>query len=153
MWKVRLTGLSEGRPSLSGLLGPDPGSPYSCSGIFPIHPMRTGVDALIALALVGIHGWFSNAADSQTVFPCLFFSFSFFFFGFLGPHPQHMEVPRLGVKLELQPPACTTTTVRRDPIQVCNLHHSSWQCRTLHPLSEARDQTHILMDTSWVCNC
>ena len=26
-----------------------------------------------------------------------------FIFGFLGPHPWHMEVPRLGVKLELQP--------------------------------------------------
>ena len=25
----------------------------------------------------------------------------FFFFGFLGPNPHHMEVPRLGVKLEL----------------------------------------------------
>ena len=27
--------------------------------------------------------------------------FFFFFFCFLGPHPQHMEVPRLGVKSEL----------------------------------------------------
>ena len=32
----------------------------------------------------------------------LSFSFSFFFFlVFLGPHLRHMEVPRLGVKLEL----------------------------------------------------
>ena len=28
----------------------------------------------------------------------LFFSF---FFVFLGPHPQHMEIPRLGVESEL----------------------------------------------------
>ena len=34
---------------------------------------------------------------------------------------------------------------------VCSLHHSSWQHRTLNALSEARDQTHILMDTSQVC--
>jgi len=27
--------------------------------------------------------------------------FFFFFFCFLGPHPWHMEVPRLGVQLEL----------------------------------------------------
>ena len=27
--------------------------------------------------------------------------FSFWSFVFLGPHPQHMEVPRLGVELEL----------------------------------------------------
>ena len=31
-----------------------------------------------------------------------------------------------------------------------SLHHSSWQHRILNPLSEARDQTHILMDTNQV---
>ena len=30
--------------------------------------------------------------------------FFFFFFFFLGPHPWHMEVPSLGVQLELQLP-------------------------------------------------
>jgi len=30
------------------------------------------------------------------------------------------------------------------------LHHSAWQCQILNPLSEARDQTHVLMDTSQV---
>ena len=30
------------------------------------------------------------------------FFFFFFFFCLLGPHPQHMEVPRLGGELELQ---------------------------------------------------
>ena len=34
----------------------------------------------------------------------------FFFFVFLGPHPWHMEVPRLGVKCELQLPAYATAT-------------------------------------------
>ena len=29
---------------------------------------------------------------------------------FLGPHPQHMGVPRLGVKLEFQLLACSTAT-------------------------------------------
>ena len=39
----------------------------------------------------------------------LWVSFSFFlFFSFLGPHPWHMEVPRLGGKSELQLPAYTT---------------------------------------------
>ena len=32
------------------------------------------------------------------------------FFGFLGSYLRHMEVPRLGVKLELQLPAYTTAT-------------------------------------------
>ena len=30
----------------------------------------------------------------------------FFFPQFLGPHPQHMEVPRLGVELEHQSYSC-----------------------------------------------
>ena len=48
-----------------------------------------------------------------------------FFKIFLGLHPQHMSVPRLGVQLELQLPAYTTTTAMWDPSLVCNLHHSS----------------------------
>ncbi|MBL0864785.1 hypothetical protein IBN19_04856 [Escherichia coli] len=38
---------------------------------------------------------------------CIFLFFIYFLFlflvflPFLGPHPQHMEVPRLGVELEL----------------------------------------------------
>ena len=62
----------------------------------------------------------------------------------------HMEIPRLGVKLELQLPANTTATATQDPRQVCDLHHSSRQHGILNPLSEARDQTCILMNTSWV---
>ena len=33
--------------------------------------------------------------------------------------------------------------------RVCNLHHSSQRCQILNPPSEARDRTHIFMDTSW----
>ena len=82
-------------------------------------------------------------------FVCLFV-FVCLFCCFLGLHLQHMEVPRLGVKLELQLPP--TATAAPDPSCICNLHYSSWQCRILNPLSEARDQTCILRVTSWVCN-
>ena len=44
-----------------------------------------------------------------------------------------MEVPRLGVKLELQLPAYTTATAMPDPIRVCDLHHSSRQRQILKP--------------------
>ena len=67
---------------------------------------------------------------------------------FLGPHVQHMEVPMLGVKSELQLLAYSTATAMPDPSHVCNLHHSS--CWILNPLSEARDRTSVLMDTSQV---
>ena len=62
-----------------------------------------------------------------------------------------MEVPRLGVESELQLLAYTTATAMPDLIHVYELHHSSWQGRILNPLSEARDQTCVLMDTSQVC--
>ena len=73
----------------------------------------------------------------------------FLFFVFLGPHPQHMEVLRLGVQSE--PPAYTTATAMPDPSHVFDLYHSSWQRWIPNPQSETRDQTRFLMDTSQVC--
>ena len=61
-----------------------------------------------------------------------------------------MEVPRLGVQLELKLLACATATAMQDLSHICNLHHSSWQHQILNPLSKARDQTHIPMDASRV---
>ena len=76
--------------------------------------------------------------------------FFFFFFFLLELSPQHMEVPRPGVESELQLPAYTTPTATWDPSRICNLHHSSPQCRIPNPLNEARDRTQVLMDTSRV---
>ena len=56
----------------------------------------------------------------------------YLFFCFVGLHPQHMEVHRLGVELELRLPACTIATATQDPNHVCNLHHSSWQLGILN---------------------
>ena len=63
-----------------------------------------------------------------------------FFVLFLGLHLQPMEVPRLGVESELQLPAYTGTATP-DPC------YSLQQRQILNPLTEARDQTHILTDT------
>ena len=76
----------------------------------------------------------------------------FFFLIPLGLHLWHMELPRLGVELELQRPPYTTATVIQDLSHLCDLHHSSRPCRILNPLSETRHQTCILMDTSQVRN-
>jgi len=64
-----------------------------------------------------------------------------------------MEVPRLGVELELQLPAYVIATAMPDPSHVCDLHHSSRQRQILNPLSEARDRTCVLMDTSRIRYC
>ena len=73
-----------------------------------------------------------------------------YIFVFIGLNLWHIEVPRLGVELELQLPACTTAIAMQDLSHVCDLHHSSQQCRILNPLSEARDRTSVLVDPSWV---
>ena len=86
-----------------------------------------------------------------SVFCCvLLLGFFLFICLFLGPHLWHMEVPRLGVTSKLQLPAYSTAIGKPDLNHVCNLHHSSWQCQILNPLSETRDRTCILMETSWI---
>ena len=54
--------------------------------------------------------WTSPILDSTfgATIAALKLSQLFLFFVFLGPHLQHMEVPKLGVQSELQPLAYTT---------------------------------------------
>ena len=61
-----------------------------------------------------------------------------------------MDIPRLGVKSELELWAYAAVTATSNPSHVCNLYHSSWICWILNPLSEAKDQIHLLMDTSQI---
>ena len=61
-----------------------------------------------------------------------------------------MQVPRLGVKSNLQLLAYATATAMPDLSRVCDLYHSSWQHWIFNPLIEARDQTCVLMDTSQI---
>ena len=74
----------------------------------------------------------------------------FFWSLVLGPHPLHVEVPRLGVKWELQLQAYATSTAMPDLSHVFNLHHRSQQRRILNPPGEARNQTCILMNASQI---
>ena len=107
----------------------------------------------------------------------LFFAFFFFFFfAFLGPHLhlwgvpgsgfppsstlwpdvpppphlQHMEVPRLRVQSELQLLACITATATRIRAPSVTYPTAHSNAGSLSPLSEARDQTLVLMDPSQV---
>ena len=83
----------------------------------------------------------------------LFIYLFIYLFCFLGPHSQHMEVPRLGVKSELQPPAYATATATSDLSRIFDLYHSSRQRQILNPRSEARDQTCNLMVPNWIRFC
>ena len=76
--------------------------------------------------------------------------FCFVLFGlfvFLGLHLWYVEVPRLGVQLELLLPACTTATAMPDLSCICNLR------QILNLLSEVRDRTRDLMVPSHICFC
>ena len=68
-----------------------------------------------------------------------FISVCLFVFGFLGLHPRHMDVPRLGVELELQLLPYATATATQDLSRIRDLHHRSRQCQLLNPLIKARD--------------
>ena len=73
-----------------------------------------------------------------------------FFFLFAALQLLHrMEDPRLGVRDAA--PGLRTATAMPDLSLVSDLQHSLRQCQILNPLSEARDRTRILMDTSRVC--
>ena len=90
---------------------------------------------------------------------CSFRETFLFFFSFLllfcfsGPHLQHMGVPRLGGKLELQLLTYATDTATWNLSCICSLYHSSQQHQILNPLSETKGQTCVLMDTSWIYYC
>ena len=58
-----------------------------------------------------------------------------------------MVVLRLGVESELQLLAYATATAIPDLSLTLNAHYSLWQHQIINTLSEAGDQTHILMDT------
>ena len=76
--------------------------------------------------------------------------FFFLSFVFLGLHPWHTEVLRLGVRLELELPVYTTATATQDLSRIGNLRHISRQLQILNPLSEARGRTRFLMEASCV---
>ena len=115
-----------------------------------MHPPLVANSPLILHLLLTPGAPFSSA---QVVSLLLSSDILFFFLVFLGLLLWHMEVPRLGVQSELQPPACATTTATWDPSCICELHCSSWQCWILNPLSEARYRAHNLMVPSQIHFC
>ena len=88
---------------------------------------------------------------SRMAYKEAFFFFFLSFFVFLGPYLRHMEVPKLGVKLELQLPAYATTTATPDLHTAASSTYTTAHCN-------ARSLTHwavqgsncILMDISQI---
>ena len=79
--------------------------------------------------------------------PFFFFFFFFFFFGVLPAACGSSQARGLTRATAASPYHCHSHA-RSKPL--CDLHRSSQQCQILNPLKEARDRTHVLMDTSWI---
>ena len=71
----------------------------------------------------------------------------FFFFGFLGPHSWHMEVPRLGLNRSYScwpVPLPQQLGILAATVTYITAHSNAELCKS-------RDQTHIDMNPSQVC--
>ena len=101
--------------------------------------------ACVCVCVVGLRMLLGDFSKGSAI--CIEFVFCFVFVS-LGLHPRHMEVPSVGVESGLQLLAYAADTATQDLSCVCDLHHSSRQHQILNPLSEARNQTHIPVDTS-----
>ena len=85
---------------------------------------------LLQMALFHSFIWLSNIP----LCICTTSSFLFYFICCcLGLPPLYMKVPRLGAESELQ--LLAYTTAMQYPNHICSLHHSSWPCWILNPLS------------------
>ena len=106
-----------------------------------------------AITFVSLEGF---EAERRPQFRACFLSlytqfFFFFFFPFEGRTRSTWKFPGQGLNC----PATVTAIATWDPsLHICDLHHSSQHplrhCWIPDPLSEAKDQTCILMDTSWI---
>ena len=72
----------------------------------------------------------------------------FFFFFLKGCARSIWRFPGQGLNRGCSP-GLTTATAMRDLSHICGLHQSLRPHQILDPLHEARDRTHILVDTSW----
>ena len=93
----------------------------------------------------------NQPTGSQLMGPCLDTNLNWanFFFVFCLLRATPVAYGASQARRRVEAVAMTTATWYLS--HVCNLHHSSWQCWILNPLSEARDRTRVLTDISRVC--
>ena len=122
------------RPAATAVIGPLAWEhPYATGAALEMAKRQTTTTNLMYFIRGGGH---FITSDRYIYFVSLFkynlyiteFNFFFVCFCFLGLNMRHMEVPGLGVKLELQLQACTIATAMPDLSHTCDLHHCLQQC-------------------------
>ena len=68
---------------------------------FAILTIFVQFSGLITFTMLCNHYRYMLRLNKKFHYLIIWIVYSFFFFVFIGPHPQHMEVPRLGIELEL----------------------------------------------------
>ena len=96
----------------------------------------------------------SSSCPKQCLSQACFSFFLFFFFlvfvSFLGPHPRHVEVPRLGGRIGAVATGLRHSHRTWDLSCICDLYHSSRQHQILNPLGKARNPTCSLTVPGWI---
>ena len=113
--------------------------------VLPTFPCMVGPSRVLNHHQGGLEGTSRTCSSKHTVLSACFLAC------LLWLHLWHTEIPGPGIASKPQLRRNTTATPYLNGI--CDLCHSSWQCRILHPLSEARDRTCILMDTVGFLTC
>ena len=82
----------------------------------------------------------------------IYFCFVLFFFILFTATPVAYGSSLSRDQIRAATGAYATAVATLDLSHICHLHHSLHQCRIFNPLNEARNQTHILLDTSQFLN-
>jgi len=101
------------------------------------------------IKLIRTLGFFTSSLDFWDLYRLSFILFLLLF----RPVPEACGICQARGWIRAAAEAYARATATPGPSCVCDLHHSSQQYQILNPLSQARDWTHVLLDTSWVCYC
>ena len=152
MWSIIFTSIGQGKISIIASArtgcsrGASPAFRCLCRWHLLLAPYPRS--HCLSILLLLLHNWGKYLPSIQGCCEVLFcFVFPFCLFRAIL---KAYESSQARGRIRAVTTTTATTTATPDPSHIFDLYHSSWQCWILNPLSEARDWTYVLMDTSLV---